>query len=106
MSKGKVNGEGVSGPVLVAAPLSRTKVLGIEPAKAYFRVRGTLRYCDPDSRPDNGLSEYLRARHLTAELVLSLSEALGMRLDGVIGHDFLRGFRVTIDYPNGVLKLY
>ena len=34
-----------------------------------------------------------------------LSEAVGTRLDGILGYDFLNQFRVTISYPQGTLEL-
>jgi predicted aspartyl protease len=35
-----------------------------------------------------------------------LSEAAGVALDGIIGYNFLRHYKVTIDYPNLVLSLF
>jgi predicted aspartyl protease len=35
-----------------------------------------------------------------------LSEAAGTRLDGIIGYNFLRNFKVTIDYPNQQMTLF
>lgn len=34
-----------------------------------------------------------------------LSAALGTKLDGIIGYNFLNQFRVTIDYPNRIVDL-
>jgi hypothetical protein len=34
-----------------------------------------------------------------------LSEVVGAKLDGIAGYNLLKGFRVTIDYPNGTLDL-
>jgi len=34
-----------------------------------------------------------------------LSEAMGERLDGILGYNFLRRFRVRIDYPGRSLRL-
>lgn len=34
-----------------------------------------------------------------------ISNAVGTKLDGIVGYNFLRRFRVTIDYPNAVLCL-
>jgi predicted aspartyl protease len=34
-----------------------------------------------------------------------LSQAVGVRLMGIIGYNFLRSFRVTIDYPKKLLRL-
>jgi hypothetical protein len=31
----------------------------------------------------------------------AISEAAGTKLDGIIGHNFLSQFRVTVDYPRG-----
>lgn len=34
-----------------------------------------------------------------------LSQAIGTRLDGIVGYNFLRNFRVVIDYPGEVFRL-
>jgi predicted aspartyl protease len=34
-----------------------------------------------------------------------IGQAVGTQVDGVVGYNFLRRFRVTIDYPNGVMWL-
>lgn len=34
-----------------------------------------------------------------------LSEAVGTTLEGILGYNFLKGFRVTIDYPHATLRL-
>lgn len=35
-----------------------------------------------------------------------LSQAAGSHLDGIIGYNFLRNYKVTIDYPNHLLSLF
>ncbi|MEP6936907.1 MAG: retropepsin-like aspartic protease [Chthoniobacterales bacterium] len=35
-----------------------------------------------------------------------LSNVIGTKLDGIIGYDFLRSFKVVIDYPNGSFSLF
>ena len=35
----------------------------------------------------------------------ALGEAIGTQLLGIIGYNYLREFRVTIDYPGGILRL-
>jgi hypothetical protein len=39
------------------------------------------------------------------EFLNMLSTAMGARLDGIIGHNFLNQFKVTIDYPRSTLQL-
>jgi hypothetical protein len=34
-----------------------------------------------------------------------LSKIIGTRLDGIIGYNFLRHFKVVIDYPNETFAL-
>jgi hypothetical protein len=34
-----------------------------------------------------------------------LNAELGSQLQGIVGYDFLRHYRVTLDYPRGVLSL-
>ena len=38
-------------------------------------------------------------------MLVPLSEAVGTRLDGIVGYDYLQNFRVIIDYPRGQLIL-
>jgi len=42
---------------------------------------------------------------MVADFLTELGSVVGTRLDGVLGYNFLRHFRVTLDYPNGVLWL-
>ena len=49
-----------------------------------------------------------RVEHLTvavADFLVMLSDAIGTRLDGIVGYNFLREFTVTIDYPAETLWL-
>jgi len=39
------------------------------------------------------------------EFLEMLSAAVGTRLDGIIGHNFLNQFKVTINYPCDTLEL-
>jgi len=42
---------------------------------------------------------------VVSEFLETIGQAVGGRLDGVVGYNFLRRFRVTIDYPNSMLWL-
>ena len=42
---------------------------------------------------------------MVADFLDELGNVVDARLDGVLGYNFLRHFRVTLDYPNGVLWL-
>jgi predicted aspartyl protease len=42
---------------------------------------------------------------MVANFLTMLSETVGMTLDGVLGYNYLRSMRVTIDYPRSVLRL-
>ena len=42
---------------------------------------------------------------VVAPFVEPLGDAVGATLDGILGHNFLRAFRVTIDYPRSMLEL-
>lgn len=42
---------------------------------------------------------------IVPEMLAPLGEAVGTRLDGIAGYDYLRNFRLTIDYPQGRLIL-
>jgi predicted aspartyl protease len=40
-----------------------------------------------------------------ADFFAALSEAVGAKLDGIVGYNFLRNYKVVIDYPNERLSL-
>jgi predicted aspartyl protease len=40
-----------------------------------------------------------------SDFLAQLSVELGTKLQGIVGYDFLRHYRVTLDYPRGVLSL-
>ena len=42
---------------------------------------------------------------VVADFFAMLSQAVGAKLDGIIGYNFLRNFRVVIDYPNEKFRL-
>jgi predicted aspartyl protease len=43
---------------------------------------------------------------LVGDFLGMLSQAVGKQLDGIVGYNFLRNFRVTIDYPNESFALF
>ena len=43
---------------------------------------------------------------LIGEFLEMLSQAIGKQLDGIVGYNFLRNFRVAIDYPNESFALF
>ena len=42
---------------------------------------------------------------MVADFLNMLSQVIGAKLDGVVGYNLLKGFRLTIDYPNGIVHL-
>jgi predicted aspartyl protease len=42
---------------------------------------------------------------VVSDFLEPIAQAVGAKVDGVVGYNFLRRFRVTIDYPNGVMWL-
>ena len=42
---------------------------------------------------------------VVADFFTMLSEAVGAKLDGIVGYNFLRDYKVVIDYPNDRLSL-
>lgn len=42
---------------------------------------------------------------VVADFFAMLSEVIGSKLDGIVGYNFLRNYKVVIDYPNGLLSL-
>jgi predicted aspartyl protease len=42
---------------------------------------------------------------VTADFLTMLSQIVKTKLDGIIGYNFLKEFKVTIDYPNETLRL-
>jgi predicted aspartyl protease len=43
---------------------------------------------------------------IVADFFEMLSQAVGAKLDGIVGYNFLRGYKVMIDYPGKVLSLF
>jgi predicted aspartyl protease len=43
---------------------------------------------------------------IVANFFEMLSQAVGVRLDGIVGYNFLRNYKVVIDYPGQLLSLY
>lgn len=43
---------------------------------------------------------------VVADFFAMLSNAIGAKLDGIVGYNFLRNYKVVIDYPNELLSLY
>ena len=43
---------------------------------------------------------------VVADFFAMLSDALGAKLDGIVGYNFLRNYRVALDYPNETLSLF
>ena len=42
---------------------------------------------------------------VVADFFSMLSQAIGAKLDGIVGYNFLRDYKVVIDYPNELLSL-
>ena len=42
---------------------------------------------------------------VVADFFSMLSQAIGTKLDGIVGYNFLRNFRVVIDYPGEIFRL-
>lgn len=43
---------------------------------------------------------------IVADFFAALSNVLGARLDGIVGYNFLRHYKVVLDYPNETLGLF
>ena len=43
---------------------------------------------------------------LIGDFLEMVSQAVGQQLDGIVGYNFLRHFRVAIDYPNESFSLF
>jgi predicted aspartyl protease len=43
---------------------------------------------------------------VVADFFSVLSQAVGAKLDGIVGYNFLRNYKVVIDYPNEILRLF
>jgi predicted aspartyl protease len=43
---------------------------------------------------------------VVADFFAMLSNALGAKLDGIVGYNFLRNYKVALDYPNETLSLF
>jgi hypothetical protein len=43
---------------------------------------------------------------IVADFFAMLSDALGAKLDGIVGYNFLRNYKVAFDYLNETLSLF
>lgn len=43
---------------------------------------------------------------IVADFFAMLSNAIGTKLDGIVGYNFLRNYKVALDYPNETLSLF
>lgn len=43
---------------------------------------------------------------VVADFFAMLSKAVGTKLDGIVGYNFLRNYKVALDYPNETLSLF
>jgi predicted aspartyl protease len=43
---------------------------------------------------------------VVADFFAMLSQAVGAKLDGIVGYNFLRNYKVVIDYPNEMFSLF
>ena len=43
---------------------------------------------------------------IVADFFTMLSNAIGTKLDGIVGYNFLRNYKVALDYPNETLSLF
>jgi predicted aspartyl protease len=43
---------------------------------------------------------------VVADFFSMLSQAIGAKLDGIVGYNFIRNYKVVIDYPNEVFSLF
>ena len=43
---------------------------------------------------------------IVADFFAMLSNAIGAKLDGIVGYNFLRNYKVALDYPNETLSLF
>ncbi len=43
---------------------------------------------------------------VVADFFSMLSNAIGAKLDGIVGYNFLRNYKVALDYPNEILSLF
>jgi predicted aspartyl protease len=43
---------------------------------------------------------------VVADFFAALSSVLGAKLDGIVGYNFLRNYKVALDYPNETLSLF
>lgn len=42
----------------------------------------------------------------TADIFPALSEAIGTRIDGILGYNFLRHYTISLDYPEGAIRFW
>ena len=52
-----------------------------------------------------GRSERREVDVIVGDFLTMLSQAAGAKLDGIVGYNFLRNYKVVIDYPNELFRL-
>ena len=77
-------------------------VSGFCGARFYLEVLYQIDYLP--SRENRGKVGF-ESRGGAGEFLKTLTVAIGTKLDGIIGHNFLDQFKVTIDYPRKALEL-
>jgi hypothetical protein len=94
---------GVGGAAF-AGPDAVLKAAGVPVPRRPLLGRGGPRPC-PVDRLSLGPAERRGLQAFAGVFPTALPEALGVALDGLVGHDFLRGFRVGLDFTRMELTL-
>ncbi len=53
-----------------------------------------------------GDAEVVNMAVVVADFFAMLSHAVGTQLDGIVGYNSLHNYKVVIDYPNELLRLF
>ena len=51
-----------------------------------------------------GVAQLENVTVVVSDIFSPLNQAVGVSMDGILGYNFLRKFKITIDYPNEVLR--
>lgn len=110
----RVNGEGPfrfaldTGASTTVVSRSLARELGIEGSRASVMVGGGGRVAGlfgAKASLEVGAAASGNLDVIVGPFLEPLSEAVGVTLDGIVGYNFLRQYRVTLDYPGSILAL-
>lgn len=84
---------------MVTPSAMTTATLSPNQTNVRFRLAGGATFQVGGARIDH-------SNVIVADFFAMLSETVGPKLDGIVGYNFLRHYKVALDYPNETLSLF